>query len=63
MCMTDRGTLTLAGLLQDPLTRLLMQSDGVTEEEFAQLLHRVQDCLLAREADEPADPPRRWPHS
>ena len=49
MCMTDAGTLTLTGLLQDPLIRMVMRSDGVTEQYFSDLMLRVQDTLLARQ--------------
>lgn len=54
MCSTDAGTLTLDGLLQDPLTRMLMRSDGVSERDFSDLLLRVQDCLLARYPEPPS---------
>jgi hypothetical protein len=50
MCMTTMSTLTLTGLLQDPLTKLVMRSDGVSEEDFSALLQRVQDSLIARSA-------------
>jgi hypothetical protein len=48
MCMITMSTLTLTGLLQDPLTRLMMRSDGVSEADFSALLLRVQDTLIAR---------------
>jgi hypothetical protein len=48
MCETTEGTLTLAMLLQDPLVRLVMQSDNVSEEDHSALMFRVQECLLAR---------------
>jgi hypothetical protein len=48
--MTDAGTFTLAGLLQDPLTRMVMLSDGVTEKHFSDLMLHVQGCLIARDA-------------
>ncbi len=48
MCTITVSTLTLTGLLQDPLTRLVMRSDGVTEQDFSDLLRRVQDTLIAR---------------
>ena len=48
MCMTTVSTLTLTGLLHDPLTRLVMRSDGVSEQDFSDLLRRVQDSLIAR---------------
>ena len=50
MCTITVSTLTLTGLLQDPLTRLVMRSDGVTEQDFSDLLRRVQDTLIARSA-------------
>ncbi|MDR3537481.1 MAG: hypothetical protein P4L71_13370 [Acetobacteraceae bacterium] len=55
--MTDSGTLTLTGLLQDPLTRMLMRSDGVSEQDFSDLLLRVKDCLLARHGSAPLGQP------
>jgi hypothetical protein len=48
MCVKDSSGLTLTGLLQDPLTRMLMRSDGVTEQDFSDLMMRVKDSLLAR---------------
>jgi hypothetical protein len=54
MCTTTFGTLTLAALLSDPLTRAMMRSDGVSERDFAALLFRVKDSLADREG--PADP-------
>jgi hypothetical protein len=52
MCATTFGTLTLAALLNDPLTRAMMRSDGVSLDDFAALLFRVKDTL-----DDRADPP------
>lgn len=48
MCTTTTGTLTLAGLLQDPLVRMVMRSDNVSEADHSELLHRVQQSLIAR---------------
>jgi hypothetical protein len=48
MCTHDSSGLTLTGLLHDPLTRMVMRSDGVTEQDFSDLMLRVKDCLLAR---------------
>ena len=48
MCMLTVSALTLTGLLQDPLTKLVMRSDGVSERDFSELLLRVQDTLVAR---------------
>ena len=48
MCTTTISTLTLAGLLQDPLIRLVMRSDNVSELDHFELLHRVKESLIAR---------------
>jgi hypothetical protein len=56
MCTTTFGTLTLAGLLSDPLTRAMMRSDGVSPDDFAALLFRVKDTL----ADRDDQPEREW---
>lgn len=50
---TTFGTLTLAGLLNDPLTRAMMRSDGVSEHDFAALLFRVKDSLADRDEPRP----------
>lgn len=54
MCMTTIEPLTLAGLLADPLTRMVMHSDGVSEQEFAELWLRIQGLRTDAEALEPA---------
>ena len=48
MCTTTISTLTLAGLLQDPLIRMMMRSDNVSEADHSELLYRVQESLIAR---------------
>jgi hypothetical protein len=48
MCTTTISTLTLAGLLQDPLIQMVMRSDNVSQEDHSELLHRVKDSLIAR---------------
>lgn len=48
MCTTTIDTLTLAGLLRDPLVQLVMRSDNVSEEDHSALLFRVKQCLIAR---------------
>jgi hypothetical protein len=48
--MITMSTFTLTGLLQDPLTKLVMRSDGVSDQDFSALLQRVQDTLIARGA-------------
>lgn len=54
MCMTVMEPLTLAGLLSDPLTRMVMHSDGVSEQEFAELWLRIQGLRTETELLEPA---------
>ena len=51
MCMTAIEKLTLAGLLADPLTRLVMHSDGVSEQDFADLWLRIQGLVRRDGAD------------
>jgi hypothetical protein len=41
-----------ADLLRDPLTRLLMRSDGVTKRDMIVLSRRVRVALAARDNDE-----------
>jgi hypothetical protein len=48
MCTLTTGTLTLTAMLQDPLIRLVMHSDNVSEEDHSELLHRVKQLLIAR---------------
>ncbi|WP_428485608.1 hypothetical protein [Rhodopila sp.] len=48
MCTTTISTLTLNTMLQDPLVRLVMHSDKVSEEDHSQLLFRIQESLMAR---------------
>jgi hypothetical protein len=55
MCTTTISTLTLAGLLQDPLIQMVMRSDKVSESDHSELLHRVKDTLTLRASQmEPA---------
>jgi hypothetical protein len=49
MCTTTSGTLTLAGMLNDPLIQAVMRSDGVSEDDHAALLFRVKETLAERE--------------
>lgn len=48
MCTTTISTLTLAGMLQDPLIQMMMRSDKVSAEDHSELLHRVKNSLIAR---------------
>jgi hypothetical protein len=51
MCTTTISTLTLAGLLQDPLIQMVMRSDNVSNSDHSELLHRVQESLIARASE------------
>jgi hypothetical protein len=53
MCGNGDYGLTMADLLQDPLTQLLMRSDGVTAEAHADLWERIREALAARFAMQP----------
>ena len=46
MCRAIVEIFTLAELLRDPLARMVMRSDGVSEEDHSALLFRVRDTLL-----------------
>jgi hypothetical protein len=48
MCTPTISSLTLAGMLQDPLIRLVMRSDNVSEDDHSELLHRVRLSLITR---------------
>jgi hypothetical protein len=48
MCTMMTSTLTLAGLLRDPLIQMVMRSDNVSESDHSALLYRVKDSLAAR---------------
>jgi hypothetical protein len=47
--MATFDTLTLAALLNDPLTQAMMRSDGVSRDDFAALLFRVKDTIADRD--------------
>ena len=48
MCTTTSGTLTLEGMLNDPLIQAVRQSYGVSKREYEALLLRVKDTLAER---------------
>jgi hypothetical protein len=48
MCTTTFATLTLAGMLKDPLIQAVMRSDRVSESDYEALLFRVKDTLEDR---------------
>ncbi len=53
MCTADRGccneTLTFETLMTDPLTRLVMKSDGVSFDQLATVLTDARSAIRARE--------------
>ena len=50
MCTTTSGTLTLEGMLNDPLIQAVNRSDRVSEREYEALLLRVRESLAERAA-------------
>ncbi|MGA3000478.1 MAG: hypothetical protein ABSE20_02015 [Acetobacteraceae bacterium] len=48
MCTTTSGTLTLEGMLNDPLIQAVRRSYGVSEREYEALLFRVKNTLAQR---------------
>ena len=60
MCVITVDTFTMAGMIADPLTRMVMRSDGVSEDEFAALLFRIQGNLAARAVETPVCYPARF---
>ena len=51
MCVGLNDDEGLTGLLRDPLVRLVMQSDGVTEQAMAAVLAQLRRSLAARAKD------------
>jgi hypothetical protein len=49
VCAGSDDDVVLTGLLRDPLIRLVMESDGVTERAMIALVERVRRSLAARE--------------
>jgi hypothetical protein len=45
-CRLDAGRLDLDALLADPLTRMVMDSDGVSEGELIAVLEMARDARL-----------------
>jgi hypothetical protein len=60
MCVITVDTFTMAGTIADPLTRMVMRSDGVSEDELAALLFRIQGNLAARAMEAPVCYPARF---
>jgi hypothetical protein len=57
MCGSSIETLTLTGLLEDKLTQMVMRSDGVSGEDFSELMYRMRDTLAARASEQSATQP------
>jgi hypothetical protein len=49
MCRGPDDGLRYPGLLRDPLIRLMMKSDGVTEGEMIELMGQLRRALAVRE--------------
>lgn len=49
MCDLSYGEMLFTDLLRDPLTRLVMRSDGVTKRDMIVLSKRVRSALAARD--------------
>jgi hypothetical protein len=49
MCNALKNEQGVIELLQDPLIRLVMDSDGVTEQAMIAILERLRIALAARE--------------
>lgn len=45
MCMNGIEPLTLDGMLADPLIRMMMHSDGVSEKDFEALWQRARGAV------------------
>jgi hypothetical protein len=50
MCAGSDDGARCTGLLRDPLTRLVMDSDGVTEQAMIELIDQLRRSLAARES-------------
>ncbi len=48
MCMVQVEALSFPALLEDPLIRLMMDSDGVSPGELRELMSHMRDIVLAR---------------
>lgn len=49
MCRGSHDKMRFPDLLRDPLIRLAMESDGVTEREMIALMDQLRRVLAARE--------------
>ena len=51
MCAGSDDQGDLASLLRDPLIRLVMNSDGVTEQDMSDLMEQLRRSLATRESE------------
>ena len=49
MCAGQNDVMRFPDLLRDPLIRLVMKSDGVTQSEMIALMDQLRRALAARE--------------
>jgi hypothetical protein len=49
MCAGQNDVMRFPDLLRDPLIRLVMKSDGITEQEMIALMDQLRRALAARE--------------
>ena len=49
MCAEQNDVMRFPDLLSDPLIRLVMKSDGITEQEMNALMVQLRRALAARE--------------
>jgi hypothetical protein len=54
MCTEQTTAPTLRGWLRDPMIRLVMESDGVTEQDMIALVRRVTAAVASRPDTLPA---------
>ena len=54
MCTQQTTAFTLRGWLRDPMIRLVMDSDGITEHEMIALVRRVTAAVASRPDPAPA---------
>jgi hypothetical protein len=54
MCTEQTTAPTLRGWLRDPMIRLVMESDGVTEHDMIALVRRVSVAVISRPDPLPA---------
>jgi len=48
MCMLSVESLSFPALLEDPMVRMMMDSDGVSADALHELMTHVRDVVVAR---------------